>query len=134
MLRRLIEPALRRFYRSIHQICGHRVDLVDADHAEGKAYCRAEHEVGELWIVMAICYSDTYERRGGEWLFTRRKERHWYAADQTRRPRGPDFYDWPDRDFTEPTLPAAFDTWLPFWEAAGGVPASVSAYPVRPKA
>src|SRR3954454_20588531 len=55
-LREWIEPALRTFRRSVHQIVGHRIELVDADHATGAVYCRAEHEVDDRWIVMAICY------------------------------------------------------------------------------
>ena len=84
VLRRYIEPQVRRFYRSVHQICGHRVELVAPDWATGAVYCRAEHEVGDQWIVMAICYFDEYARVDGEWFFSRRRERHWYAADVIR--------------------------------------------------
>ena len=34
-LRTYIEPSLRGFYRSIHQVCGHVVDFVDDDRATG---------------------------------------------------------------------------------------------------
>ena len=44
VLRTIIEPAVRTFYRSIHQICGHQVEFDDADHARDTVYCRAEHE------------------------------------------------------------------------------------------
>ena len=64
---RIIDPQVRTFYRSIHQICGHQVDFVDDDHATGKVYCRAEHEDRGRWVVMAICYFDEYERRDGRW-------------------------------------------------------------------
>ena len=30
-LRRYIDPMVRRFYRSVHQICGHRIELTDPD-------------------------------------------------------------------------------------------------------
>nr|WP_231120891.1 nuclear transport factor 2 family protein [Mycobacterium colombiense] len=40
-LKRWYDRVLRRFYRSIHLICGHHFDLVDADHAIGSVYCRA---------------------------------------------------------------------------------------------
>ena len=86
-LRRYIDPMVRRFYRSVHQICGHRIELTGPDRATGAVYCRAEHEAGQEWIVMAICYFDEYARVDGEWFFSRRRERHWYAADVTRTPQ-----------------------------------------------
>lgn len=113
VLRSMIEPALRSFYRSIHQICGHRIDFDGPDHAHGTVYCRAEHEDGDRWIVMAIAYFDSYERRDGEWLFVRRREKHWYAADWQERPAAP-FTGWPTHP-TPPDLPGDFDSWQPFW-------------------
>ena len=44
-LRRYLDPMVRRFYRSVHQICGHRIELTTKDTATGAVYCRAEHEV-----------------------------------------------------------------------------------------
>ena len=64
-LRRYIDPMVRRFYRSVHQICGHRIELTTQDTATGAVYCRAEHEAGDEWIVMAICYFDEYARVDG---------------------------------------------------------------------
>ena len=46
-LKSYIAPAVQNFYRSQHLICGHRIDFVDADHATGEVYCRAEHEDGD---------------------------------------------------------------------------------------
>jgi hypothetical protein len=130
-LRAVIEPAVRTFYRSIHQICGHAVDFIDTDHATGRVYCRAEHEDRGGWYVMAICYFDDYERRDGDWLFTRRRERHWYAADVLDRPTAP-FLGWPGHERSAPRLPAAFPTWSGFWQS---VPeehvAALTALPVR---
>jgi hypothetical protein len=116
-LRRTIDEPLATFYRSIHQICGHQYSFVDADHASGHVYCRAEHEVGDRWIVMAICYFDDYVRRDGGWYFARRRERHWYAADVLRRPQE-DLDGWPGRDLP-PALPAAFPSWSAFWNRWG---------------
>jgi ketosteroid isomerase-like protein len=48
-LQRWYDRVLRRFYRSIHLICGHEFDFIDADHATGSVYCRAEHEDGDGW-------------------------------------------------------------------------------------
>lgn len=112
-LRGVIEPELRTFYRSIHQICGHRVEFDDADHARGTVYCRAEHEVGGEWIVMAIAYFDDYARRNGEWQFVRRREKHWYSVDILDRPGTP-FHRWPANG-AQARLPGDFPSWLSFW-------------------
>jgi hypothetical protein len=116
-LRKTIEGPLATFYRSVHQICGQAFDFQDADHASGHVYCRAEHEDGERWIVMAICYFDDYVRQDGRWFFARRRERHWYTADIAERPRAP-FNAWPGHDLP-PTLPDAFPTWAGFWARSG---------------
>lgn len=131
-LKSFIGPTVQHFYRSIHYICGHRIEFIDADHAEGKVYCRAEHESGEDWVVMGICYFDTYERRDGEWFFVRRKEQHWYAADELERPSGPNFSNWPGNDIPDPALPQAFPTWKSYWDDAGEeAVAKATRYPVE---
>lgn len=113
VLKSIIEPSLRTFYRSIHQICGHRVEFDDADHAHGTVYCRAEHEDGGKWVIMAIAYFDRYERRDGQWYFVRRREKHWYAADWQERPSAP-FTGWAAHP-NAPDLPQDFDDWTRFW-------------------
>jgi hypothetical protein len=115
-LKRFIEPAVRTFYRSIHQICGHVIELIDSEHAKGTVYCRAEHEDGHKWVAMAICYFDTYERRDGRWYFTRRSEKHWYSSDVLERPGQPQFQNWAAWQERKPALPHHFPTWKPFWE------------------
>jgi hypothetical protein len=114
-LRGYIEPLLRTFHRSVHQICGHRIGLDAADPASatGAVYCRAEHEVDDRWIVMAICYDDHYRRVGDEWLFQRRRERHWYAADIAEHPQAVGFDSW--HAGQRPALPDAFPSWTRFW-------------------
>jgi len=116
-LKRFIDPAVRTFYRSIHQICGHCIEVIDSDHATGTVYCRAEHEAGGKWVVMAICYFDSYERRDGRWYFARRSEKHWYSSDVLERPGEPRLQNWaawPDR---KPTLPQHFASWKSFWKS-----------------
>lgn len=115
-LKAFIDPSVRTFYRSIHQLCGHAIDFLDADHATGKVYCRAEHEARGKWIVMAICYFDTYERRAGSWYFRKRSEKHWYSSDILERPTGPNFQRWDEWSERKPTLPHAFPSWIAFWE------------------
>jgi ketosteroid isomerase-like protein len=117
-LRTFIEPGIRTFYRSIHQVCGHVIDFADPDHATGTVYCRAEHEAGGEWVVMAIIYYDTYERRENRWYFVKRQERHWYSADILRRPEAP-FQLWERWAHRLPDLPEHFPTWQPFWAASG---------------
>lgn len=112
------ESILQAFYRSVHQICGQTLDFQDAEHATGTVYCRAEHEDGEHWVVMAICYFDQYERRDGRWYFVRRDERHWYSTDWLQRPGNPTWQNWPGKytgERHQPRLPASFPTWEGFW-------------------
>jgi len=117
VLRQFIEPAVRNFYRSHHQLCGHVIDLVDEDHATGKVYCRAEHEYKDKWIVMSICYFDCYERRQGQWYFTSRDEQHWYTTDILERPLGPNAEQWDAWAKSKPGLPHRFPSWQPFWDS-----------------
>lgn len=116
-LRSFIDPGVRTFYRSIHFVCGHVVDFQDADTATGTVYCRAEHEDGDKWMVMAILYFDRYVRRDGQWYFSKREEKHWYVADILERPTPP-FQGWERWADRLPDLPGAFEGWRPFWEAS----------------
>lgn len=117
VLRQFIEPNLKTFYRSIHQVCGQVVDFIDDDTATGTVYCRAEHEDGDRWIVMAIVYFDRYVRRDGGWYFERRQEKHFYAAEIDDRPRAP-FQDWHEGEAHRPRLPGDFAAWGKFWQDA----------------
>jgi hypothetical protein len=110
------------FYRSVHLICGHAVDLVDAEHATGTVYCRAGHEDHGHWVEMAICYFDRYVRSEGRWCFERRDEKHWYSTDWESRPGGPSFQNWPgkyDGPRHQPQLPHAWPSWQRYWASAG---------------
>jgi hypothetical protein len=127
VLRAWIEPALRGFYRSIHQIVGHRIELGDGDAATGRTYCRAEHEVGDRWIVMAICYLDQYQRVDGEWFFARRAERHWYAADALEHPQAVDFDSW-HPEAPKPAFPHLFPTWSNFFDDPDAL-AAITSHP-----
>ena len=64
---------------------------------------------------MAICYWDDYARVDGEWYFSRRRERHWYAADVTERPQAVGFAGL-GRAPESPALPEAFPAWPDFWK------------------
>lgn len=127
-LREAITPQIRQFYRSIHQIVGHRIDLVDPHHATGNVYCRAEHEVGSRWIIMAIRYDDEYQKVDGQWLFVRRKEKHWYAADLVEHPQQVGMNGW-SPPAGPPALPQESPTWGSFW--AGVDTAELTSLPVH---
>jgi hypothetical protein len=118
-LRNWIVGTLQQFGRTMHKLCGHRIDLDDADHARGIVYCHAEHEVGGRWITVAMRYIDRYRREEGEWRFESREPEYWYATDVGERPQEVDWDSWFHR---RPGLPERFDTWVPFWDEA---PASV---------
>jgi hypothetical protein len=113
-LRDFIVPQLRMFYRSVHQIVGHRIELLDDDRATGAVYCRAEHEVGDRWIVIAIRYDDEYRKVDGNWYFSRRNDKHWYEADLIARPQDVGFDGWPEAP-SRARIPASV-TWTRFWD------------------
>ena len=132
-VRSFFRPVLQRFYRSVHMVVGHRIDLIDEDNATGSVYCRAEHESGDDWVVQAIVYDDTYRRTDGRWGFTSRVHRHWYSSEMDARPTGPSFEDWPGWDGPLPDLPHAWPTWQAFWEQARPAQvAAVTRYPDPP--
>ena len=133
-VRSYFRPILQRFYRSVHMVVGHRIDLVDEDNATGTVYCRAEHESGDDWVVQAIVYDDTYRRTDGRWGFASRHHRHWYSSEVDARPKGPSFEDWPGWDGPLPDLPHSRPTWQAFWEDAGTAQVgAVTRYPDRPQ-
>jgi hypothetical protein len=113
-LKQWFDDVLRNFYRSIHQIVGSTIDLVDLDHAKGATYCRAEHEDANGWIVAAMRYDDEFEQVDGHWYFHRRRERLWYAVDTLERP-GPEFVRWPGHEEMRAELPHYFESWDRFW-------------------
>lgn len=117
------EHILQAFRRCVHQICGQTIDFIDENIATGTVYCRAEHEDGEHWVVMAICYFDRYERRDGQWQFVSRDEQHWYSTDWTQRPGDPCWQNWPGKYTSakyQPRLPESFSSWNDFWARSAG--------------
>ncbi|OBG91916.1 polyketide cyclase [Mycobacterium sp. E3251] len=128
-LKRWYDRVLRRFYRSIHLVCGHQFDFIDADHATGAVYCRAEHEEGDGWYVITMRYDDVYERRRGQWCFVKRREHAWYSVDVTERP-GPEFMRWPGDVRLRAAMPQRMATWEAFW--AKGDPALPERLSARP--
>lgn len=114
-LQAFLDRSLREIGISILQVTNHVIDFDDPDHAHGVVYCRGEIEVGAEWIIQAICYLDTYERRQSSWYFVRRRHLLWYGADLLQRPIGLPLANWPEHHAGKGTLPEAWDTWGSFW-------------------
>jgi hypothetical protein len=109
--------ALRSFTTTFHLIGNHIIDLTDEDHATGIVYCRPEHEVGDLWIVMPLQYWDRYERRNGRWYFRSRGIHAFYAADVLENPAAvPNRFHFPGSPLAaQAELPERWESWQRFW-------------------
>jgi hypothetical protein len=120
-LARWFDPVLRPYRATFHLIGNHVIDLVDDEHATGVVYCRPEHEVGELWVVMAMQYQDRYVRQGGRWYFRSRRPRVVYAADVLESPLTVEgrFHFPGNPMLTKAELPEAWESWQRFWAAGG---------------
>ena len=114
-LRDSFDQALRGIGRSFLFVGTQLVDVVDADHAAGQVYCKAEIQDGDRWIHQAILYSDTYERRDGRWYFVRRIHELFYGAEVGVNPLTLPPADWPKNHDGLGTRPEAWDTWREFW-------------------
>ena len=114
-LRASFEQALRGIGRSFLFVGTQTIDLVDADHATGQVYCKAEIQDGDRWIHQAILYGDTYERRDGRWYFVRRIHELFYGAEVGVNPLTLSPANWPKSHDGMGTRPEAWDTWREFW-------------------
>jgi ketosteroid isomerase-like protein len=92
----------------------HVIDLLDAEHATGHVYCKAEIQEGPRWLHQAILYRDVYERRDGLWYFARRRHDLWYGANVGANPAGLPPANWPERSFGSGTVPEIWETWREF--------------------
>lgn len=96
------------------------VDFVDDAHANGVVYTRGEIQDGgpesSRWIVQAIQYHDTYERRDGHWLFARRKHLLVYGAELGANPLAQAPADWPNNQTGRGSVPWSLETWQRFWK------------------
>lgn len=114
-LRRNFERQLRAVGVSILFVGNHLIDFDDDDHAHGSVYCKGEIQEGERWIHQAIQYEDRYERRGGHWLFVRRKHRLWYGVEVEPSPLAQPDASWPASSTGRGTLPESWESWQAFW-------------------
>ena len=111
------DPVLRPYKTTFHFVGNHVIDFVDDDHAKGVVYCRPEHEVGDLWVVMPMQYWDRYERRDGKWYFSSRRVLAFYAADVLEHPKQVENrFHFPDNPMIHRAeLPEKWETWQEFW-------------------
>ena len=114
-LRANFTEQLRDLGVTILLVGNHVISLVDEDHATGIVSCRGEIEMGDRWVVQSIQYHDTYERRGGTWLFVRRRHRLFYGADMLDRPIGLPPAHWPASAIGKGDLPETLPTWQAFY-------------------
>jgi hypothetical protein len=108
------------FTTTVHLVAGQVIDLDpdNPDRARGTVHCRAEHEVGDHWIVEAMCYDDRYERRDGTWYFKSRRPQGWYCADVLDQPAVGEKMKWKLDDAglqQGAELPSAWPTWGSFY-------------------
>ncbi len=114
-LQAFFDGSLREVGVTILNTGTHLIELEDADHAHGVVYCRGEIQVDDRWVVQAIQYRDTYERRDGHWYFARRKHLLWYGRDVGTSPLGLAPANWPEHHTGKGELPELDDSWREFW-------------------
>ncbi len=113
-LRASFREQLRDLGVTILSVGNHVIDVQDHDHATGIVSCRGEIEMGGEWVVQAIQYHDTYERRDGRWRFVRRRHLLFYGADMLQRPIGLPPARWPASATGKGELPEILATWRAF--------------------
>lgn len=114
-LRENFEAQLREVGITILFVGNHLIDLQDESHATGTVYCKNETQLGDRWIQQAIQYRDTYEKRGGRWLFVRRRHLLWYGSEVGQNPLRLEPANWPKSQVGRGTLPESWETWQSFW-------------------
>ena len=117
-----LEKIIRQCTTSMHLVGNHVIHLDDEDHAHGVVYTRAEHEVGDKWVVMYLHYWDQYDRRDGRWYFKLRQPKQLYAVDMLERPVGPLKGRWPGTPLVKTPLPEGYPSWGAFWASQGRTP------------
>jgi ketosteroid isomerase-like protein len=119
-LRADFDRSLRAVGVTFLQVGNHVVDFADDAHASGVVYTRAEIQDGgpesSRWIIQAIQYHDTYEKRDGHWLFARRKHLLVYGAELGANPLALAPAEWPKHQTGRGTLPGSLASWQQFWK------------------
>ncbi len=118
-LRKDFDASFRRVGVTFLQVGSHLIDIVDEDHASGIVYCRGEIQDGGLdsdrWIIHAIQYHDSYERREERWLFVRRKHYLVYGSELGVNPLRLEPANWPKSQTGMGSHPHTLESWQQFW-------------------
>jgi hypothetical protein len=119
-LRADFDRSLRAVGATFLHVGNHVIDFVDDTHATGIVYCRGEIQDGgpesSRWIIHAIQYHDSYERRDGRWLFARRKHLLVYGAELGVNPLTLAPAEWPKRQTGRGSVPWSLESWQRFWK------------------
>jgi len=115
-LRGDFERQLRAIGVSFLNVGSHWIELLDADHARGVVYCKAELEDGARWIHQAIQYHDRYERRAGHWYFVQRRHCLVYGQEQSPSPLAQEKAQWPESSTGRGSVPWSLESWQRFWK------------------
>lgn len=120
-LRADFERSLRAVGATFLHVGNHVIDFADDARATGIVYCRGEIQDGgpesARWIIHAIQYHDSYEKRDGRWLFARRKHLLVYGAELGVNPLSLPPAEWPKRQTGRGTLPWSLESWQRFWKS-----------------
>lgn len=121
-LRRWYDTQIRRslLLGSAHGVLGHVIDVHDAQRATGLVYSRNDLETRSAWVIELLAYLDSYEKRSGQWYFTRRTPLFWYQSDITDPPVGTAKMRWPGTTTHDGTFHHAFPSWEAFRNADPG--------------
>ena len=119
-LRADFDRSLRAVGATFLHVGNHVIDFADDAHATGIVYCRAEIQDGgpesSRFIIHAIQYHDSYERRDGRWLFARRKHLLVYGAELGVNPLTLAPAEWPKRQTGRGSVPWSLESWQRFWK------------------
>lgn len=119
-LRADFDRSLRAVGATFLHVGNHVIDFVDDTHATGIVYCRGEIQDGgpesSRWIIHAIQYHDSYERRDGRWLFARRKHLLVYGAELGVNPLTLAPAEWPKHQTGRGSVPWSLESWQRFWK------------------
>ena len=120
VLRADFAAGLRRIGVSMLFVGNHLVELddTDPDRATGVVYCRARIEAepdSHRMVEHAIQYTDTYERRDGQWYFVRRRHELFWGVELAERPLAQPDANWPAHQVGVGTIPHRYESWQRFW-------------------